>query len=158
MRCPFGAIQFCWGTVWKILRSWRPSEGNIVLFAGWAGEHRNKGRGFHPVVIMRLEWKKFHVDDRIHCLLWAPQAPALSLFRPFSPKSLRFVCLPGMWDSRGLKLQPFLSSRCWALCDQNPSYLFWRRKQCHFTACMQNSWMPEIILLKLPANSLLGWD
>lgn len=152
--------------IWKIIKNQSPTKGNFVVFCGWTEECKNKQSirtglwfPFPPVITQpKLKKKKFHFANRICFTSCPPQTPASSFFRLFSPMSLRFVCLWGMWDSWPLKVQPFLTSHSWALRDQKLFYLFWKRKQCHFIACMHNSKMPETILLKLSTHSPLGWD
>lgn len=114
-----------------------------------------------PLVIMQSKLKKkFHFANRICFTSCPPQTPASSFFRLFSPKSLRFVSLQGMWNSWHLKVQPFLTSHSWALSVTKNSSIYFESGNniISLPACMHNSKMPETILLKLSTHSPLGWD
>ena len=153
--------------IWKIIKNQSPTKGNSVVFCGWTEECKNKqsiktGLWFpFPLVIMQSKLKKkFHFANRICITSCPPQTPASSFFRLFSPKSLRFVSLQGMWNSWHLKVQPFLTSHSWALSVTKNSSIYFESGNniISLPACMHNSKMPETILLKLSTHSPLGWD
>lgn len=110
--------------------------------------------GFHLSVIRQLSYKSF---------TWLTE----SLFAPSSPiipcAFLLPACpLPSLC-TMGVPLLQFEASADFLVLRPgrsvtSSSCLFWKRKQCHFIACMQNSNMPETISLKLPPIPPLGWD